>query len=63
MSAYRCGAVIEPRIHCYFPIKNIKKSDTLMKKKLIKYNVKREIYKVDTLSDVKKLLKEIIVFI
>ena len=36
MTSYRCGAVIEPRIHCYFPIKDIKKSDSLMKKKLLK---------------------------
>lgn len=59
MSSYRCGAVIEPRIHCYFPIKNIKKSDTLMKKKLIKYNIKREIYKADNLADITKIIKEL----
>ena len=59
MSSYRCGAVIEPRIHCYFPIKNIKKADTLMKNKLLKYNVKREIYKVDNLVEVINILKEL----
>ena len=59
MSSYRCGAVIEPRIHCYFPIKNIKESDILMKKKLLKYNIKREIYKIDNLIEVTKILKEL----
>ena len=59
MTSYRCGAVIEPRIHCYFPIKDIKKSDSLMKKKLLKYNIKREIYKIDNLAEVTKLLKEL----
>jgi hypothetical protein len=59
MTTYRCGAVIEPRIHCYFPIKDIKKSDSLMKKKLLKYNIKREIYKIDNLAEVTKLLKEL----
>ena len=59
MSQYRCGAVIEPRIHCYFPIKNIKKADTLMKNRLSKYNVKREIYKADNLVDITKIIKEL----
>lgn len=59
MSDYRCGAVIEPRIHCYFPVKNIKKADNLMKVKLLKYNIKREIYKVDNLIEVKTILKEL----
>ena len=41
MSDYRCGAVLEPRIHCYFPIKNIKEADKVLKQKLQKYNIKR----------------------
>lgn len=59
MANYRCGSVIEPRIHCYFPIKDIKQSDSLMKKKLSIYNIKREIYKIDNLMDITKILKEL----
>lgn len=57
MSDYRCGAVLEPRIHCYFPIKNIKESDKILKNKLLKFNVKREIYKCDDLVEIKKIIK------
>ena len=39
---YRCGSVLEPRLHYYYPFKNIKKADNLVKKVLDKYNVKRE---------------------
>ena len=39
--------------------KDIKKADTLMKNKLLKYNVKREIYKVDNLVEVINILKEL----
>ena len=57
MSDYRCGAVLEPRIHCYFPIKNIKQADNLLKIKLEKYNIKREIYKCENLNEIKQIIK------
>lgn len=57
MSQYRCGAVFEHRLHCYFPIKNIKESDKILKNKLLKFNVKREIYKCDNLIEIKKIIK------
>ena len=41
---YRCGSVLEPRLHFYYPFKNIKKADKDLKLLLYKYNVKREIY-------------------
>ena len=56
---YRCGAVLEPRIHYYFPIKNIKKADSVLKLKLEKYNIKREIYKCENLDKIKKIIKSI----
>ena len=59
LADYRCGAVLEPRVHCYFPIKNIKDSDKILQQKLIKYNIKREIYKIDNLDDVIKIIKNI----
>lgn len=59
MSDYRCGAVLEPRVHCYFPIKNIKEADKLLKDKLQKYNVKREIYKCENLDEIKQIIKSI----
>jgi hypothetical protein len=59
MKDYRCGAVLEPRIHCYFPIKNIKEADKLLKTKLQKYNIKREIYKCENLDEIKQIIKSI----
>jgi len=59
MSDYRCGAVLEPRIHCYFPVKNIKEADKILKQKLQKFNVKREIYKCENLSEIKQLIKQL----
>jgi hypothetical protein len=56
LQQYRCGAVLEPRIHCYFPIKNIKEADKIMKNKLKKYNIKREIYKIENLDEAKKII-------
>ncbi len=56
---YRCGSVLEPRIHCYFPIKNIRKADKTMKLKLLKYNVKREIYNCNNIEELTDILKSI----
>lgn len=56
---YRCGSVLEPKLHCYFPCKNIREADTLLKKELKKYNVKREIYKIENLEEVKGIIKSI----
>lgn len=53
---YRTGSVYESRLHCYFPCKNLKLADQLMKKKLKKYNVKREHY----LGDLKEIQNEIL---
>ncbi len=59
MTQYRCGAVLEPRLHCYFPIKNIKEADKTLKQKLSKYNIKREIYKCENLNEIKNIIKSI----
>ena len=53
LSVYRCGCVIEPILHCYFPIKNIKLADKILKQELNKYVIKREIYKINNLNDIK----------
>ncbi|QKF94618.1 hypothetical protein QKU48_gp1160 [Fadolivirus algeromassiliense] len=42
---YRTGCIYEPRLLCYYPCKDISKCDTIMKKELRKFNIKREIYK------------------
>jgi hypothetical protein len=42
---YRTGCNYEPKLHCYFPCKNIYNADKLLKNNLQQYNVKREIYK------------------
>jgi len=59
ISTYRSGSVIEPRLHYYFPIKHIKEVDKTLKNYLIKYNVKREIYKINNLEHVINIIKTI----
>ena len=59
ISTYRSGCVIEPRLHCFFPIKNIKIIDKQLKIDLIKYNIKREIYKIDNLNEVVNIIKNL----
>lgn len=45
ISQYRTGCTFEPKLHYYFPCKNVMEVDNIIKKALVKYNVKREIYK------------------
>jgi hypothetical protein len=59
MEQYRCGLVLEPRIHCYFPVKNIRIVDKIMKKRLKKYNIKREIYYCENINEIKDILKSL----
>jgi hypothetical protein len=59
LNQYRCGAVLEPKLHYYYPCKNIKKVDKILKDKLKKFKIKREIYKSDNINDFRNLIKEI----
>ena len=59
LSQYRCGSVLEPKLHYYYPCKNIKETDKLLKNKLKKFNVKREIYKADNINDLRNAIKEV----
>ena len=59
ISAYRCGSVLEPKVYYYFPIKNIKLADNLLKSKLKKYVVKREIYKINKIEEIICIIHEI----
>ena len=45
MGSYRCGNTYEPRLHYYISCKDIKIIDNKIKIDLVKYNVKREIFK------------------
>ena len=53
MGSYRCGNTYEPRLHYYISCKDIKLIDKKIKIDLVKYNVKREIFKgnVDELKN------------
>ena len=44
MQAYRCGLVFEPRLHCWFPFRNVAEADQVLKRLLKPFNVKREIF-------------------
>jgi len=59
MRSYRCGAVLEPKIHYYYPCKNIKEADFVLKKRLNKFNIKREIYQADNLEEIRNIIKQI----
>lgn len=59
LGQYRCGAVLEPKLHFYYPCKNIKETDKLLKTYLQKFNIKREIYKADNIDDLRNTIKEV----
>ena len=59
LGQYRCGSVLEPKLHYYYPCKNIKETDKKLKDKLKKFNIKREIYKADSIDDLRNAIKEI----
>jgi hypothetical protein len=44
LSTYRCGYTCEPRLHYYYPFKNIQEADTKLKNLLQEYKLKNEIY-------------------
>lgn len=54
LKTYRTGCNYEPKIHYYFPCKNITKADKLLKIKLRDYKIKREIYtgNVDQIKEI-----------
>jgi hypothetical protein len=59
LSNYRCGAVIDPVLHYYFPIKNLNEADKILKKELQPYCVKREIYQFDNNDKIIKLINNV----
>jgi len=59
LGQYRCGNVLEPKLHYYYPCKNIKETDKLLKEKLKNFNVKREIYKADNINDLRNAIKQV----
>ena len=59
ISNYRCGNPLEPKLHFYYPCKNIKITDKILKDKLKKYNIKREIYKAENINDLRIIIKDV----
>ena len=59
LGQYRCGAVLEPKLHFYYPCKNIKETDKLLKATLKKFNVKREIYTAENIDELRNAIKEV----
>jgi hypothetical protein len=53
LSSYNCGAVIDTKLHYYYPCDNIKLADKILKKILIPFNHKKEIYKTDNLDKIR----------
>lgn len=56
MVQYRTGAVCEPRLHCYFPFRDLHSADVDIKKALRSFNVKREIYSGD-IEEIKGVIR------
>jgi hypothetical protein len=56
ISNYRCGTINEPAFIYYFPCKDIKMCDKIMKENLMKLKVKREIYK-GGLAEIRSILE------
>jgi uncharacterized C2H2 Zn-finger protein len=59
LSDYRCCAVLEPKLHYYYPCKYIKEADKILKEKLKQFNVKREIYNASNIDDLRNTIKEV----
>ena len=59
MGSYRCGNTYEPRLHYYISCKDIKLIDNKIKTDLVKYNVKREIFK-GNVNELKNKIVEVI---
>ena len=59
LSGYRCGNLMDPKLHFYYPCKNIKQADILLKNYLDKFNEKREIYKITDFSVIKEIMFKI----
>jgi len=59
MASYRCGNTYEPRLHYYISCKDVKLIDNKIKIDLVKYNVKREIFKGDVI-EIKNKIVEVI---
>jgi hypothetical protein len=56
MVQYRTGAVREPRLHCYFPFRDMARADADLKVVLERFHVKREIYAGD-LAELKAAIR------
>lgn len=56
MVQFRTGAVCEPRLHCYFPFRDLHSADVDIKKALRSFNVKREIYSGD-IEEIKGVIR------
>ena len=59
MGSYRCGNTYEPRLHYYISCKDVKLIDNKIKTDLVKYNVKREIFK-GNVDELKNKIVEVI---
>ena len=59
LSSYRCGAVLEPKLHYYYPCKYINEADKILKEKLKQFNVKREIYNASNIDDLRNTIKDV----
>ena len=54
---YKCRSILQPKLHYYYPFKDIQKVDKDLKELLKSYNVKREIYNCD-LETLRTIIKE-----
>jgi phage FluMu protein Com len=59
LGSYRCGNTYEPRLHYYISCQDVSKIDNVIKTQLVKYNIKREIFKGD-IENFKQIIVEVV---
>lgn len=57
MIQYRTGSVKEPRLHCYYPFRNISRAEIDLKKMLGDHHLKREIYAFENVGELKAAIR------
>merc|ERR1712159_795728 len=57
MKQYRMDCVYEPQLYCYYPFKNIKNVNKIIKEKLYKFNISKDDYSGD-LKEIYKIIRE-----
>ena len=59
LEQYKPDTTLEPKLHYYYSCKNINEANVILKNKLLKFNIKKDIYKIDDLNELRNIIKKI----